>query len=128
MTEPVRPVDVVVLTSHKPHHYALVHALAERHRLKAVVFDDVVSRRPRLFRRRLRKLGPIVVMNQMLFKIIDTMSLQPAAQARCEEILGPHTDWDPACLGEIPIVDAGSVNRIETLDIVRNARPRVIVV
>jgi len=128
MAEPVRPVDIVVLTSHKPHHYALLHALAERHHVKAVVFDDVVSRRPRMFRRRLKKLGPVAVMDQLLFKVVDTMFLQPAAQERRNEILGPHTDWDPTFLGEIPIVDAGSVNRVRTIDIVRNARPRVIVV
>ena len=121
-------VNLVVLTSHNAHHYALVRALARRFRVRAVFFEDVASKRPRLFKRRLQKLGLATVLNQLLFQIPDRLRFRRQARARLGEILGLETTWDPEAIGEAEVVETPSLNQPEVVARVAAAKPDVVVV
>jgi methionyl-tRNA formyltransferase len=122
------PVDVVLLTSRNPHQYALAYALARRYRLRAVVFEDVKSRRPTLLRRRMKKLGFLAVADQMAFKILDALIFQRQAARRRAEILPEGTDWDPLRLPGTEILEVPTLNDPETIARVTALSPQVLVV
>lgn len=104
---------IAILTSHNAHHYALARAVASQHDVALVAFENVGSKRPRLFKRRLRNLGLLHVINQMLFKIPDVLFFKPKARARQREILGPGAEWNNAAIPDAEVMEVESLNTPE---------------
>ncbi len=69
-----------------------------------------------------------MVLNQLIFKILDILVFQPNAASRAREILGEDVSFDSAKFEAAEIVRTHSVNSAEVLNLVRRVRPEVVVV
>jgi folate-dependent phosphoribosylglycinamide formyltransferase PurN len=120
--------SVAVLTSHGPANYALINSLRETYTIKLIVFESQAFGRFKLLLQRLRKLGILTVINQMLFKALDLAWFQRRAGQMAREILGHQISFDKANFADAEIVDAGSVNSPQVEALLQATKADVVVV
>ena len=120
--------SIVVLTCHGPVHYAVINALARVHDIKAVVFEDHGRLIAKLFFRRLRRLGFLTVLNQLIFKVLDVLVFQRQANLRARDVLGQDALLDTQLLSGARIVATNSVNSDAVAELLAQVGPDVVVV
>ena len=119
---------VLVLACCGMEQYALVNSLARKHDIRGIVLESRGAVLGKVFLNRLRRLGPLMVINQLIFKITDVLVFQPNAASRAREILGEDVSFDSAKFDAAEIVRTDSVNSAEVLNLVRRVKPEVVVV
>src|SRR5204862_3523668 len=92
---------------------------------RAIIEDPVP--RSQLVRRRLKKLGPARVAGQLAFQALAVPVLARASRARVREIMREHGLSDAPIPPE-RVSRVASVNAPETLALLRDLRPTVVVV
>jgi methionyl-tRNA formyltransferase len=101
------------------------HALAARFSGLQVILEEKVSRL-QLARRRMKKLGPITVMGQMLFVSVVVPFLKKSGRRRIEVIKKKYKlDDSPICS---EVIRVPSVNSPAARDALRRLKPAVVVV
>ncbi len=55
--------------------YALIHSLARTYTIKGLVLERRAGTLGKVFLKRLKRLGPLTVFNQLLFKILDCLGI-----------------------------------------------------
>lgn len=100
-------------------------ALANEFDLVRTIRERGVSRR-RLIRGRVRRLGVVAVLDQLVFQTIITSALRLRSRNRRAQILASN-GWTSAAVPE-PVVDVASANGPEVARLITDASPNVIVV
>lgn len=100
-------------------------ALAEHFDLVCSIRERQVPRRT-LVRGRLRRLGAVRVVDQLIFQTLITHALKARSRDRQAEIIASN-GWQGVCLPE-PVVDVESVNAPEVAERLTESDPDVIVI
>mgnify|MGYP005855117581 FL=1 len=118
--------SVVVLTTHAATNYALIEALARKHRVSGIVFEHQTRLRIRLFLNRLRKLGIITVLDQAAYKILDLFIFGPRALHKMKSVLPPCLSQE--FLAQTELVNVSSINSPMVTDFLALIKPEAVVV
>jgi folate-dependent phosphoribosylglycinamide formyltransferase PurN len=119
---------IAILTSHGPANYALINSLHETCTIELIVFQSQVFGRFQLLLNRLRKLGLIYVIDQMLFKFLDVIWFQRRAARNARKILGDQITFDRGKFTKARIADVGSVNSPEVRNLLHAEKVDVVIV
>jgi folate-dependent phosphoribosylglycinamide formyltransferase PurN len=122
------PASIVIFTCAAPEQYALVNTLARSHTIKGIVFEKVLGLKMRLLARRLRSLGPLMVLNQLLFKVIDVLFFQRSGAGQVLQKLGCDASFHRSQFPDTAILDTVSINSVEVADLVGRLKPDLVVV
>jgi methionyl-tRNA formyltransferase len=109
---------ICLLMGEGPSSWAVANALAARHALTVIV--EQPESRPRFLHRRLKRLGPVKVADQILFKAFGLLANRERALAAMRRCGLDPTPRD--------CVRVSSANAKETKALLRDARPDVVVV
>lgn len=120
--------SIAILTSHGPANYALINSLHKICTIKLIVFESQAFGKSRLLLKRLRKLGLINVINQMLFKLLDVISFQRRAARNARKILGDQITFDRGKFAQVRLADVGSVNSPEVRNVLHAEKADVVIV
>ena len=118
------PSGVVVLTARHATNYALVHAIAASVGIDHVVFEGF--RTWRMIPYRLKKLGWRAVAGQLLFLAWDGIFVRPRARLEVAKLLEGYDVSPPD--GSVPATDVERINAPEVETLLRELRPRVVIV
>lgn len=118
------PSGVVVLTARHATNYAVISALQSSVGIDHVVFEGF--RTWRMIPFRLKKLGWRAVAGQMLFLAWDGIIVRPRARVEVAKLLQGYDVSPPD--GSVPATDVARVNAPEVETLLRELRPRVVVV
>lgn len=117
---------IVVLTRRGDLHSMLVNHLAERFRIAAVVVEtDRGSIRRKMLRRRLRKLGILRVLGQLLYVAFERAP-RPGAKRHLDRLLAGQDLTPPD--QRYRTVEVKRINDPPARDLLREIGPRVVVV
>ncbi len=122
------PASILIFTCRGARHHALINTLARSHKVQGIVFENQVRLRIRLLGRRLRKLGILTVLNQLLFKVLDAMFLQVNESCKAATMLGQDALFDRARFPSASILDTHSINSAEVVSLVQQLKPDLVVV
>jgi folate-dependent phosphoribosylglycinamide formyltransferase PurN len=115
---------IVVLAQRSEVSYLLINHLAEQFDVTRVVFEEPNARK--LLRHRLRVLGWLIVLGQLVFVGWDRLWIRTRSRTRIAELLTGHDVRPPD--GRIPTVDVRSVNGNEVKAVLEECRPAAVVV
>ncbi len=121
-------VSVLVLAACGLEQYALINSLARTYTIKGIVLERRAGILGRVFLKRFKKLGPLTVFNQLLFKVLDILVFQPVAVSRARKLLSENTCFDATKFGATSILYTRSVNSAEALKLASGVAPDVVVV
>jgi folate-dependent phosphoribosylglycinamide formyltransferase PurN len=115
---------IAVLGSRSRHTYHLINVLSKEFKITQVIYENrPFLSRMRFILNRLRKLGAVRVLGQILFLLYDYLSIRKKDDPEVANIL-PGTDLPPP----LPSKDVGDINSEEVLALLAKLKPRAIVV
>src|SRR5690606_18288504 len=117
---------VVLLAGRGTTSYAVARALRQSFELCAVICEDAPSR-VHLLKRRAKKLGWPVVLNQVAFQTLGVACLRFSARKRLRELLS-HEDLSATSFGESKVHSVPSINDPDVPSLVLSYSPDVVVV
>ena len=80
--------SIVVFSSHSFLNYMLINRLAKEFTISYVIYEDQpLSKKLKLIKGRIKKLGIGKVLGQVLFHIFDKVYIKPSSQKRIQELL-----------------------------------------
>ncbi|MCW2876616.1 MAG: hypothetical protein JWQ95_716 [Sphaerisporangium sp.] len=115
---------IVILASRSLTSYLLINHLAEQFDVSTVAFER--SRKTKLFRHRLRKLGIRTVGAQLAFVGYDRLVIKRRSRGRIAGLLAGRDVRAPD--GRLNVLDVSSVNGPEVTELLRRERPSAVVV
>lgn len=122
------PASIVIFTCRAQRHYALINSLARSHVIKGIVFENQFRLKMRLLARRLRTLGVVAVLNQLLFKLLDILFFQRAEATAALQVLGCDASFDKDRFRNTTMMDTPSINSAAVIKLVEQLKPDFIVV
>jgi methionyl-tRNA formyltransferase len=122
------PTSLIVLTSPRAENYWLINDLAARFNVKAVVLEQNSLARARRIIHRIVRQGFTRVLDQLVFKVIDTVFFQKQANDRFPEIIAQKELTEKRLRADVRILKVSSINSDSVTDIVKTVKPDVIVV
>lgn len=120
--------SVLVLACCGIEQYALINSLARTYSIKGIVLERRAGTLGKVFWKRLKRLGPLTVFNQLVYKILDISVFQPVAVSRARELFHEDTRFDATSFGAASILYTRSVNSAEALKLAAAMAPDVVVV
>ncbi len=121
-------ISIVVLACHGLEQHALINHLSVDHEIAGIVFEDRKRTLMRAFANRLRRLGTITVLNQLIYKILDEMIFKPRSRSRARQILGEDASFRKGSFPNTTVVETLDVNSRQTINLIKVADPDVVVV
>ncbi|MBI5251477.1 MAG: hypothetical protein HY912_18465 [Desulfomonile tiedjei] len=128
MTRNCSSVSVLVLACCGTEQYALINSLAGVCCIRGIVLERRGNVLGKVFVKRIKRLGPLVVLDQLIFKVLDVFVFRPNAESRASELLDADVSFDENKFENARILRTRSVNSPEVLNLVSGARPDVVVV
>lgn len=120
--------SLLVLTTRGMAQHALINSLARRFTIRGVIIESRRKVLAGVLRKRLTRIGPLTVLDQLLFKVLDILWFQPSAATRARDVLGDDVSFNPENFEEIEILQTSSVNSREVLNLVRDKGAELVVV
>lgn len=117
---------IVLLAAPGASSNTVYHALRLAFEDVRVVLERPISRRQLLWRR-VRRLGPLTVVGQVLFQMLVVPALTRASARRARDIR-EQSGLDDSPIEGAAITEVASVNSARTVDVVRHMKPSVVVV
>lgn len=121
-------ISVAILATRSSINHALIHAIAGRWRVPAVVFESQSGLRARLFAKRIGRLGPWRVGDQLALKALDVAVFQREASRRFGDIMRSDGRLHLERLPETRILDTDSINSDSVAELLGSVSPDVVVV
>lgn len=116
--------SIIILASRSQNSYLLINYLAKHFDIAYVIFESRHS--GKMLRYRLRKLGLIKVLGQLIFLAWDRLYIRRASQPRIKHLLAQYDVRPPD--GRISVVEVQSINTPEVMTLLQQQQPSVIVV
>jgi folate-dependent phosphoribosylglycinamide formyltransferase PurN len=117
---------IVLLAGEKPSSRMVAHALLAEFPLERIIFEADVPRLEFL-RKRAKRLGVFTVLGQLMFQATVPPLLARSSRQRIAEIKSSR-DLDDSPLPEALITRVSSANSPETIERLRQLRPKVVVI
>ena len=118
--------SIVMLVTASEATNILYHGVSAEFPVTAVIVEDRIDRL-RFIRRRLHRLGAIVVAGQILFQTLATPILRASSKTRRAEIVAARS-LDPRPIPTVLVRRVTSVNSEETIALLRELAPLVVLV
>lgn len=113
---------IVILTGRSITSYMLINHLTQQYNVSLIVYEH--SKKRKLLRYRIKKLGGWTVFNQLLFMIWDRFVIRPRSKSFIRTLLNNENTSPP----NLPSIDVDSVNSAEVQEHLAEIQPQVVVV
>ena len=117
---------VLILAQEGASTNILYHALKNEYNVEAIILESPVSKKEFL-KKRIKKLGILMVLGQILFQLFIVPVLQFFSSKRKKEILENYDLEDSPLPGE-KVTRLKSINSFECISIITKIKPEVIIV